>query len=159
MARPEATTLRPTRTFPRWAPAASLVICVLGLLDSAYLTYEHYTSSATLACSDTGAINCLKVTTSSYATIAGVPVAVLGLIFFVVMTGLCLPAAWRSPNLALHRARLAASVVGLLMVFYLVYVELFRLSAICLWCTFVHVLTFALFGVVAVATALATDEA
>jgi uncharacterized membrane protein len=135
------------------------VICVLGLLDSAYLTYEHYTSSATLACSDTGAINCLKVTTSSYATIAGVPVALLGLVFFVVMTGLCLPAAWRSPSLPLHRARLAASVVGLLMVFYLVYVELFRLDAICLWCTFVHVLTFALFGVVAVATALATDEA
>ena len=159
MARPEVTTVGPARTFPRWAPTTSLVLCVLGLLDSAYLTYEHFTSSATLACSDTGAINCLKVTTSSYASIAGVPVAVLGLVFFVVMTGLCLPAAWRSPSPAVHRARLGASVVGLLMVFYLVYVELFRLDAICLWCTFVHVLTFALFGVVAVATALATDEA
>lgn len=159
MARPEVTTVGPTRTFPRWVPTTSLVLCVLGLLDSAYLTYEHFTSSATLACSDTGAINCLKVTTSSYATIAGVPVAVLGLVFFVVMTALCLPAAWRSPSPGVHRARLGASVVGLLMVFYLVYVELFRLDAICLWCTFVHVLTFALFGVVAVATALATEEA
>lgn len=158
MATPEVTTVGPTRTFPRWAPTSSLVLCVLGLLDSAYLTYEHFTSSATLACSDTGAINCLKVTTSSYASIAGVPVAVLGLVFFVVMTALCLPAAWRSASPAVHRARLAASVVGLLMVFYLVYVELFRLDAICLWCTFVHVLTFALFGVVAVATALATQE-
>lgn len=30
---------------------------------------------------------------------------------------------------------------------YLVYVELFRVDAICLWCTAVHVLTFLLFVV------------
>ena len=132
----------------RWVVLTSLVVCVLGLLDAAYLTYEHYTSSTTLACSDSGAVNCLKVTTSSYAKVAGVPVALLGLVFFVVMTALCLPAAWRSTDRNLRRLRLAAVVVGILSVLYLVWVELFKVDAICLWCSGVHVLTFALFALV-----------
>lgn len=128
----------------------SLVVCALGLLDAAYLTYEHYTASTTLACADNGAINCLKVTTSSYAKVAGVPVALLGLLFFVAMTALCLPAAWRSPSVTLRRLRLAGVAAGILSVLYLVWVELFKVEAICLWCTGVHVLTFVLFALVVV---------
>lgn len=139
---------------PRWAGPASLVLALLGVGVSAYLTYEHYSSAATLACPETGAINCVKVTTSSYATLLGVPVALLGLLFFVVMTGLCLPHAWRSRNPWVHRARLLGAVGGAVFVLYLVWVELFRVEAICLWCTAVHVLAVALFAVVALATAL-----
>jgi uncharacterized membrane protein len=39
-------------------------------------------------------------------------------------------------------------------VVYLVYAELFLVDAVCLWCTVVHVLTVALFAVVALATAV-----
>jgi uncharacterized membrane protein len=120
----------------------------LGLLEAAYLTFEHYSSSTTLACSDSGAINCLKVTTSSYSKVAGVPVALLGLIFFVAMTALCLPIAWQSTNRNVRRVRLAAATVGMISVIYLVWVELFKVDAICLWCTGVHVLTFVLFALV-----------
>lgn len=134
----------------RWVVITSLVVCGLGLLDAAYLTYEHYTASKTLACSDTGAINCLKVTTSSYSKVAGVPVALLGLIFFVAMTALCLPAVWRSMNANVRRLRLAAVTVGIVSVIYLVWVELFKVEAICLWCTGVHVLTFVVFALVVV---------
>jgi uncharacterized membrane protein len=127
---------------------ATLAVCVLGLLDAAYLTFEHYSSSTTLACSDSGAINCLKVTTSSYSKIFGVPVALLGLIFFVAMTALCLPIAWRSTSRTVRRVRLAAATVGMISVIYLVWIELFKVDAICLWCTGVHVLTFVLFALV-----------
>jgi uncharacterized membrane protein len=147
-----------TRTVPRWAAPASLVVCVLGLLDSLYLTYEHYTASQTLACSESATINCLKVTTSSYAQVLGVPVSNFGVLFFVVMTVLCLPALWRRANPQLQMLRVVAAGVGVLSVFYLVWVELFRLDAICLWCTGVHVLTLALFGIVVVATALTESE-
>jgi uncharacterized membrane protein len=136
---------------PRSAPPvvfATLTASVLGLLDAAYLTFEHYSSSTTLACSDTGTINCLKVTTSSYSKVAGVPVALLGLVFFVVMTALCLPVVWRSANRTVRRVRLAAVTVGMISVIYLVWVELFKVDAICLWCTGVHVLTFVLFALV-----------
>jgi uncharacterized membrane protein len=129
---------------------SSLVLCVLGLGVAAYLTFEHYTASRTLACSDNGAINCLKVTTSTYAKVLGIPVALLGLLFFVAMTALCLPALWRSTNPNVRRIRLAAAAVGMVSVLYLVWVELFRVDAICLWCTAVHVLTFALFALVVI---------
>lgn len=142
---------RPDR-LPAWVPPASLVLCVLGVLDAAYLTYEHYTGSTTLACSDNGVINCAAVTQSSYAMILHVPVALLGLLFFVGMTILCLPALWRRRSLG--GLRLAACAVGVLMVLWLIYVELFRLDHICLYCTGVHVLTVLLFVVVALAEAV-----
>jgi uncharacterized membrane protein len=144
---------------PGWVIVSSLVICVLGLGVAGYLTFEHYTSSSTLACSDNGAINCLKVTTSSYSKVLGIPVALLGLVFFVAMTVLCLPQLWRSKQVLVRRVRLAAASVGVLSVLYLVWVELFKVDAICLWCTGVHVLTFVLFALVMVEAsgAVATD--
>ncbi len=66
------------------------------------------------------------------------------------MTALCAPPAWRSANPNVRRMRLAAASAGMASVLYLVWVELFRVDAICLWCTAVHVLTFTLFALVVV---------
>jgi uncharacterized membrane protein len=143
-----------TSTAPRWARLGSLVLALAGLAVSAYLTVEHYSSSTTLACPDTGVVNCVKVTTSSYSELAGVPVALLGLLFFVAMTVLCTPAAWRASSLWVGRARLAGAAAGVVMVVYLVWAELFRIDAICLWCTVVHAISIALFAVLALAAAL-----
>jgi uncharacterized membrane protein len=137
-----------------WLRWGSLVVCVLGLAASAYLTYEHYSSSTSLACPDTGAINCLKVTTSSYSKVLGVPVALLGLLFYVGMTALCSPPAWSARNPWVGRVRLLGAVSGVVFVVYLVWAELFRIDAICLWCTAVHVLTVVLFGLLVVGAAL-----
>jgi uncharacterized membrane protein len=138
-----------------WVPLTSLVLAVAGLGISVYLTIEHFTSSTTLACPDTGALNCLKVTTSEQSAIAGIPVAVLGLVYFVVMLAVSPPALWRSALPAVRYGRLAFAAIGVLFVFYLVFAELFTLDAICLWCTGVHVLAVALFAVTAVGTAFA----
>ena len=128
--------------------AASLA----GLGVAGYLTYEHYTGSTNLVCSDKGIVNCLAVTTSAYSKVAGVPVAVLGLFFFAVMVVLQLPAMWMRTDRLIRRVRVAWSAVGLATVLYLLFTELFRIDAICLWCTAVHVLTFVVF----VATVLGT---
>ena len=138
---------------PRWAPVASLVVCGLGILDAAYLTFEHYTQSTSFVCAENATVNCVKVTTSTYSKFLGIPVADLGLLFFIVMTVLCLPAAWRRAELARPRVILAG--IGVLSVFYLVWAELFRIDAICLYCTGVHVLTVALFGIIVFAAAFA----
>ena len=137
---------------PRWPGLIGTVLSVLGLGVAGYLTYEHFTSSSTLACSDNGVVNCLKVTTSSYSAVAGVPVAVLGLVFFVIMLVLQLPSMWLRPEPAVRIGRLAWAVVGLATVVYLLYAELFAIDAICLWCTSVHVLTLVLFGTTVFAT-------
>jgi uncharacterized membrane protein len=149
---------RGSPALPRWPVRSSLSLCVVGLAVSAYLTYEHFSASTSLACPETGAISCAKVTTSAYADVLGVPVALLGLLFFVGMTVLSLPAAWRSPSPWPGRARLAGVTSGVLFVVYLVWAELFRIDAICLWCTVVHVVTVALFAVIVLAVALRPVE-
>ncbi len=141
-----------THEVPRWPGVVGTVVSAAGLAVAGYLTFEHFTSSSTLACSDNGAINCLKVTTSSYASVAGVPVAVLGLVFFAVMVVLQLPAMWRREEALVRFGRLGWAVVGVATVLYLLYAELFAIDAICLWCTSVHVLTLVLFATTLVAT-------
>ncbi len=133
------------RPHPRWPGLVGTAACLAGLGVAGYLTYEHFTGSSSLVCSDKGIVNCLAVTTSIYSKVAGVPVAVLGLVYFAVMLVLQLPAMWDRDDRLIRRARVAWSVVGLGTVVYLLYTELFRIDAICLWCTAVHVLTFVLF--------------
>jgi uncharacterized membrane protein len=137
---------------PRWPGLVGTLASLAGIGVAGYLTYEHFTGSHSLVCSDHGGINCLAVTTSQYSKVLGIPVALLGLIYFVVMLVLQLPQMWDRAEPLIRRARVGWAVVGLVSVVYLLYTELFRIDAICLWCTGVHVLTFIVF----VSTVLAT---
>ena len=119
----------------------------------------HYTDPAALACPDTGIVNCALVTTSSWSVVLGVPLAVLGLVWAVAMAALDRPV-----GLGLGRrvgrpcAARDCRAPGRPMVLYLVYVELFRIGAICLWCTAMHLTAVCLFGVILMARA-STGEA
>jgi uncharacterized membrane protein len=142
---------RVTRNIPGrgplpWRSIAATIISIVGLGVAIYLTYEHFTGSKGLTCPlGGGAINCLAVTTSKESVVFGIPVALLGLFFFVPMIALSLPWAWRTSRRYVAQARLAMSVIGIGFVFYLVYAELFEIRSICIWCTSVHVLTLLLF--------------
>jgi uncharacterized membrane protein len=139
-------------TVGRWVPPVSLVLAIFGIAVSAYLTIAHLTTPKVLACSASGAINCEKVTTSAQSTLVGIPVAMLGLGWFLAMAVLCLPVAWRSSSPLWHASRLTAAIIGIAFTLWLVHAELFIIGAICLWCTIAHLLAFGLF-VVAVVTA------
>ena len=142
----------------RWQPVATLLLSLAGLGVATYLTITHFDPHS-LVCSDSGTINCAEVTTSPQSYILGVPVAILGLFYFVPMVVLCLPAAWRSANRLVHLARLALSVVGVGMIIYLISAELFIIKSLCMWCTSVHVVTFFLFVIIAPATPYALAAA
>jgi uncharacterized membrane protein len=137
----------PSRNVP-WRSIVATCVAVAGTCVATYLTLVHYTTAVQLTCPNTGVIDCLAVITSKQSEIFHVPVAVLGLLYFVPMIGLSLPWAWRSPRREIAYARLAMSVVGIGFVFYLLYAELFEIQKICLWCTSVHVLTFVMFVLV-----------
>jgi uncharacterized membrane protein len=128
----------------RWRPYAALVLALIGLGVSSYLTAAHF-SGAKLACSASGIVNCEKVTTSAQSYFLGVPVALWGLLFYVAMAALNLPVAWRSTDRRVHALRLLMGVLGICFVLYLVSAELLIIKNICLWCTGVHVVTFLLF--------------
>ncbi len=144
----------PRSDAPPWLRAGSMVLCLAGLAISVYLTVDHFSAASVLACPDTGAINCVAVTQSTYAWVFGVPVAPLGLAYFLVMTAWCTPPAWRARSAIVRRGRVLAAGAGVVAVVYLVWAELFGVGLICLWCTFVHLISVALFALVAVGTAL-----
>jgi len=131
--------------------SASVCLALGALGVSIYLAIAHLTDPEVLACAASGAVNCVEVTTSAQSVVAGIPVAYLGVAWSLAMVGLCLPAAWRARAPWIRPLRLALATSGLVFVLWLIYAELFLIRAICLWCTVVHVLTFALFAVVALA--------
>ena len=141
------------RALPRWITVTTFGLSLLAVGLTTYLTVTHYADPTALACPDTGIVNCTAVTTSSWSVIVGVPVALIGLLWATAMATINSPWAWRSSVAWIDPARLALSAAGAAMVLYLVYVELFRVDAICLWCTGVHVTTVALFGVILAARA------
>jgi uncharacterized membrane protein len=142
-------------TVPAWVRWTSLVLSLAGLGVSIYLTIAHYTSTSILACSAKGFVDCAKVTTSSQSMVFGVlPVAVLGLAFYVFMVAVNSPWGWRFRIPLVWWARLGSVVVGIGFVLYLVYAEIIQIGNICLWCTSVHVITFLLFALLIFAASI-----
>jgi uncharacterized membrane protein len=133
---------------PPWVARSTFVLALVALVVSAYLTIAHFTTPAVLACANSGVVNCARVTTSAQSRVLGIPVAVLGLGWSIAMVGLCSPPAWASTAPWIRIGRVVLAVAGIAFVLWLVYAELFVIRAICLWCTVVHLLTFALFVII-----------
>lgn len=138
----------PARMRPRWLHGTTLALALVGLADSIYLTISHYTGGAVLACGEQGAVNCARVTTSTASRLVGIPVADLGIVYFLLVVGLCLPSSWRRPSTTVFLLRLASLTAGTAFVLYLIYAELVLVHAICLYCTGIHVVTLLLFCLV-----------
>ena len=107
--------------------AAIALLAVAGIGIATYLTYVHYADVEAFCVAGGG--GCEKVQTSEYAELAGIPVAVLGLIGYVLILGsLWVP----GDGGKLAGAVLALSGFGFSA--YLTYRELFTIDAICQWC-------------------------
>jgi uncharacterized membrane protein len=136
---------------------ASLVLCGIGLALAGYTLWVHYHPGG-LVCVKAGPIDCQAVLTSAQSVVIGIPVPVYGIVFFLVLGALCLPTAWRSSDARIHVLRLGVAAVGIITVLYLISTELFTVKKICLWCTGVHIVTFALFVIVATGTPLLLER-
>lgn len=105
--------------------AIAALLCLAGLAVAGYLTYVHYEDIAPV-CTTGG---CKKVQGSSYAELAGVPVALLGVIGYL---SIALSLLLRGD---LGRAATAGlAIVGFGFSAYLTCLELFVIDAICQWC-------------------------
>ena len=102
-------------------------LAVAGLGISAYLLYNHLggTPPACVGGSD----GCATVQASRYSEVAGVPVALLGLLGYAAMLLAALVRDARGAVLGVFLA-----MVGALYSLYLTYLELFVIRAICQWC-------------------------
>ena len=104
-----------------------LVLAALGALISAYLTWTHF-AGLTPVCTGSGE-GCETVQSSRYASLLGIPVALLGLIAY---SGIIISAVlWRETGIYLG---FMISLVGTLFSAYLTYLEIFVIGALCQWC-------------------------
>ena len=102
------------------------LVALAGIAVAGYLTWVHYDETALVCVAGGG---CETVQQSSYAEIAGLPVALLGLGGYTVVLGLIL---WDAPYARLAAASLA--LVGLAFSVYLLVLQLFVIDAVCVWC-------------------------
>lgn len=107
---------------------AMILIAFVGLCLASYLTYVHY-SGITVLCTSSGN-PCETVQTSVYSKLAGVPVALLGLIGYISILASLLAPERESTRLA----TLGITAVGFGFSAYLTGRELFSIHAICEWC-------------------------
>ena len=104
-----------------------IVLTVAGVGVASYLTYVHYSGIKVLC---TGHGSCAKVQTSQYSKLAGVPVALIGLIGYAgILASLLLPESETS-----RFATVCLTVIGFGFSAYLTGRELFSIHAICEWC-------------------------
>ncbi len=114
-----------------WRLAASGAIALAGIALSGYLLYIRWTGGK-IYCTSSG--GCETVQTSEYATVAGLPVALFGLLLYLaVVAGVGVSASqirlrWLVPAL------FAVALAGTLYSAYLTYLELWVIEAICAWC-------------------------
>ena len=99
-----------------------------GSTISGYLTYVH-AAGAPLICG--GHSSCVTVQSSEYASIGGVPVALVGLVFYLTIMALAFVLPARPMALL---AVFGLSLGGALYSVYLTWVEVAVLEAICMWC-------------------------
>jgi uncharacterized membrane protein len=122
------------RATPRFARLILLLIAVLalgGALVSSVSLYHHYGTSATSYCDIGENFNCDIVNRSTYSTIFGVPVALIGIAGYLAV--LTLATFYR--NQAQAPAMLAiGSLAGLGFALYLTYIEGFVLVSWCILC-------------------------
>jgi uncharacterized membrane protein len=116
-----------------------VVLGLIGLGIASYLTVVHYGGFVVL-CTTKGN-PCAQVQSSIYSEVFGIPVAVLGLIGYVLILGsLLVPASELS-----RTATLGVTLFGFVFSAYLTYREVFTLQLICEWCVSSAVLMTLLF--------------
>ena len=106
------------------------VLALLGLAVASYLLAARLLGEAP-ACGPVK--GCETVAASEYATVLGIPVALFGVVFSLVLVGACL-AWWRRVDRRALYLAYGLGLAGIIAVIYLTYLELFVIEAICVWC-------------------------
>jgi uncharacterized membrane protein len=127
------------------------VVALAGVALAGYLTYVHYQPES-LIC--TGGGGCETVQESSYAELAGIPVALLGLIAWCAVLALV---AWDSETARTLVAAIALGAAGFAI--YLVTLQAFVIDAWCIWCLVNDLVLVPLLTILAVWRALRTADA
>jgi uncharacterized membrane protein len=115
----------------RWWLMVLLVVANVGI--SGYLSYA-YLMNQSIVCGESQ--GCDQVAQSSYSSMFGIPIAVYGLLTYIVLLGLLVVRRRVGENREAYvpLAMFGIAIVGVLFSAYLTYLELFVILAVCKWC-------------------------
>lgn len=114
--------------------ALFLIIAILslaGAVVSGVSLQRHYAKSATTYCDFNQQFNCDIVNRSEWSTLAGIPVAAIGIAGYAAL--FLLATLWRSRAETPTRLLIAA-LIGFAFALYLTYVEKYQLMTWCILC-------------------------
>lgn len=120
----------------RWAGVAIMSLTLIGLADATYLTVTHYSGSA-VSCSVLK--GCEQVLASKYAVIQGVPIAVLGVVYYSAL--FLLAYYYRLGSKTAWRLLQMTTSVGVAVTCMLVYLQIAVIHRICQYCMISAILT------------------
>lgn len=107
------------------------VLDVIGLAIATYLSTVELQGGVPVC----GPIHgCEEVARSEYSRIGGIPVAVFGVGLSLILLSLAI-AWWRTDLYVLLLAHYGLSLAGVLFEAYFMYVQVFVIGAVCIWCT------------------------
>lgn len=118
-----------------WVIVVLLAFSIVGVADTSYLTVQHYLGESVTCSLDSHGIfgGCSVVTSSKYSVVLGVPLAATGLMYYFLV--LVLAAFYVADGKRKFLKALAVVTgIGFLGSLYFVYLQLFVLDAICIYC-------------------------
>ena|SRR3989344_1938042 len=107
-----------------------LTLSLLGFLDASYLAIKYYQGEVPTCAFFNG---CDIVTTSKYAVILGVPIALTGAIYYLTLFILAILSLDMQKPIFMKSATAIAGA-GFLFSLWLIYLQIFVLNALCLYC-------------------------
>jgi uncharacterized membrane protein len=117
---------------PHWLTVSIMIVAFLGFCDATYLTAEHFLNLIPPCFIGQG---CDTVTTSVYSQIFGVPVSLLGSLFYLTVLALGLAYIDLKKSWSLMALHLVTGM-GLIMSLWFVYTQAFIIHAWCMYCLF-----------------------
>lgn len=126
----------------KWIPWALIAVSFSGFIDAAYLTAKHFKGEPPSCVLFSG---CDVVAASPYSTIGPLPVALLGLLFYLSVFFVTL-AYFTSRNAKFLKLVFLISLPAVLFTVYLVFLQIFVIKAICIYCMFSAAVSVSIFA-------------
>ncbi|MBD3360197.1 hypothetical protein GF366_00175 [Candidatus Peregrinibacteria bacterium] len=120
------------KKIPNWLIWSIVIVAFAGFLDATYLTVAHFSGSE-LNCSILE--GCNEVTASEYSKIFGIPLALMGSLYYITILILTL-LHYDTGNKNVISLVPILTTIGFIFTLYLVYLQLFVINAICVYCMF-----------------------
>lgn len=133
--------LRRQEAVPKWLAVSFIIFALIGFADASFLTIEHYRGTVPPCVILKG---CATVTTSQYSVIFGIPVALIGALYYLTLL-LLFVGYIESHKPAVAWIAFQLTPFGVFASLYFTYLQLNVIQAWCVYCILSIVSTISLF--------------